>query len=129
MPNTYTDKDAVLSNDMADSFHLHLTEKSLKNTEDAVTSTELSKNVSASWPVDDVTECIAFIDSRSLGCQTVDLRNLDDLYNVAMINIHRLESCLALSWVQKRGFRHVKWSRKVGHHFLTIQHTFQLTAG
>jgi hypothetical protein len=49
-------------------------------TEDTVTATELSKNLSASLPVDD-----AFIGSRSLGCQTVDSRNLDDLYIVGMI--------------------------------------------
>jgi hypothetical protein len=70
---------------MAESVHRQLTELSLKDKKDVATSTELSTDLSASLPVDSASEAIAFTGSRSLGCQTVDPSNFDELYNVGVI--------------------------------------------
>jgi hypothetical protein len=48
------------------------------------TSTELSTHF-ASLPVGNASEPIAFTGNRSLACQAVDPRNLDEMYNVGVI--------------------------------------------
>jgi hypothetical protein len=71
-PKRYADVDALLSDDIADSVHRQLAELSCEDREDAATPTELPKKLSVSSPVDDASESIAFIGSRSLECQTVE---------------------------------------------------------
>jgi hypothetical protein len=81
----YADNDAILSNDMADSGHQWHADLSHKATKEVASCTDLSLEVSDMTWADTGNESVAFTGSRSVGCQTVDPRNVEELYNEGVI--------------------------------------------
>jgi hypothetical protein len=84
-PRKYTDNDAILSSDGAESGHQWHTNLSRKATKEVASCTDLSLEVSDMTWVDNGSESVAFAGSRSVGCQTVDLRNSQELCNEGVI--------------------------------------------
>lgn len=84
-PRRYTNSDAILSDDEAESVHRQNTDLSHKVTREVASCTELSLDISDISSADIASEPIEFTGSRSVGCQTVDPKNFDELYNVGVI--------------------------------------------
>jgi hypothetical protein len=70
----------ILSGDMTESVHQLNTEMSLKDAKAVRTCTDLSKGFSNNLPVHS-----AFADSRSVGCQTADMANWEELSTMGVI--------------------------------------------
>jgi hypothetical protein len=84
-PRKYTDNDAVLSNDMAESVHGQHSDLFHKTTKEVGCCTELSLDMSDMLWGDIGSESNGFTGSRSVGCQTVDPENFDELYGMGVI--------------------------------------------
>lgn len=84
-PRRYTDSDAILSDDVAESVHRQHTDLSRKATKEVASCMELSLDMSDISSADIASEPIEFTGNRSVGCQTVDPKNFDELYNVGVI--------------------------------------------
>lgn len=84
-PRRHTGSDAILSDDMVGSVRRQYADLSCKATKEVASCTELSLGMSDISSVDIASEPIDFTGSRSVGCQTIDPKNFDELYNVGVI--------------------------------------------
>ncbi|PNF27998.1 hypothetical protein B7P43_G13858 [Cryptotermes secundus] len=84
-PGRYTNSAEILSDHVAESVHRQSTDLSRKVTKEVASCTELSLDMSDISSVDIASEPIEFTGSRSVGCQTVDPKNFEELYNVGVI--------------------------------------------
>lgn len=81
----YRDSDVILSSDVAESGRQWHSDLSHKATREVASCTDLSLGVSDMTWTDSGNESAAFTGSRSVGCQTVDPKNVEELYNEGVI--------------------------------------------